>query len=81
MAHTGTRAGSSASKRRWLGSGLKSAAMMITAFTGWRRTVARRRALANLTTDQLNDIGHSEVHQPVVNAAKAVLITNLMSMR
>ncbi|MER9668838.1 DUF1127 domain-containing protein [Mesorhizobium sp. M0203] len=54
---------------------------MIAAFTRWRRTVARRRALADLTTDQLKDIGHSEVHQPALDAAKAVLITNLMSMR
>ncbi|MER9875647.1 DUF1127 domain-containing protein [Mesorhizobium sp. M0195] len=54
---------------------------MIAAFTGWRRTAARRRALADLTTDQLKDIGHSDVHQPALDAATAVLVTNLMSMR
>ncbi|WP_376704557.1 DUF1127 domain-containing protein [Mesorhizobium sp. ISC25] len=80
MAHTETRAARSMSKRL-LGSSLKGAAMMIAAFTGWRRTIARRRALADLTTDQLNDIGHSESHQPALDAATAVLITNLMSMR
>ncbi|WP_352909349.1 DUF1127 domain-containing protein [Mesorhizobium sp. M0923] len=54
---------------------------MIAAFTRWRRTAARRRALADLTIDQLKDIGHLEVHQPALDAVKAVLITNLISMR
>lgn len=80
MAHTATRAARSMSKRL-LGSSLKGAVMMSAAFTGWRRTVARRRALADLTAEQLKDIGHSEVHQPALDAATAVLITNLMSMR
>nr|WP_244603051.1 DUF1127 domain-containing protein [Mesorhizobium delmotii] len=53
---------------------------MIAAFRGWRRTVARRRALADLTPDQLNDIGHPEAHRPALDI-KAGLITNLMSMR
>nr|WP_292523584.1 DUF1127 domain-containing protein [Mesorhizobium sp.] len=53
---------------------------MIAAFRGWRRTVARRRALADLTPDQLNDIGHPEAPRPVLDI-KAGLITNLMSMR
>ncbi|ESX82140.1 hypothetical protein X759_05500 [Mesorhizobium sp. LSHC420B00] len=80
MAHTETRAARGMSKRL-LGSGLKSAAMMIAVFTRWRRTAVRRRALADLTIDQLNDIGHLEVHQPAPDAVKAVLITNLISMR
>jgi hypothetical protein len=80
MAHSETRYGRSASKRRLFGSGLKSVVRMIATFRGWRRTVARRRALADLTPDQLNDIGHPEVHRPVLNI-KAGLITNLMSMR
>ncbi|RWK55745.1 MAG: DUF1127 domain-containing protein [Mesorhizobium sp.] len=80
MAHTETRTGRSTSKKRLFGSSLKSAATMIAAFRGWRRTVARRRALADLTPDQLNDIGHPEAPRPVLDI-KAGLITNLMSMR
>jgi uncharacterized protein YjiS (DUF1127 family) len=53
---------------------------MIEAFRGWRRTVAGRRPLADLTPDQLKDIGHLEAHRPVRDN-KAGLITNLMSMR
>jgi uncharacterized protein YjiS (DUF1127 family) len=53
---------------------------MIAAFRGRRRTVAEGRALADLTPDQLNDIGHPEAHRPVLNI-KAGLIANLMSMR
>ncbi|WP_292408257.1 DUF1127 domain-containing protein [Mesorhizobium sp.] len=53
---------------------------MIAAFRGWRRAVARRRALADLTPGQLNDIGHPEAHRPVLDI-KAGLITNLMSLR
>ncbi|WP_287382118.1 hypothetical protein [Mesorhizobium sp.] len=53
---------------------------MIAAFRGRRRTVAEGRALADFTPDQLNDIGHSEAHRPVLNI-KAGLIANLMSMR
>ena len=67
-------------KRHLFGPSLKGAAMMIAAFRGWRRTVARRRALADLTADQLNDIGHPEDDRPVLNI-HAGLITNLMSMR
>jgi uncharacterized protein YjiS (DUF1127 family) len=80
MADTQTHAHRSVSKRHLLGSSLKSAATMIAASSGWRRTVARRRALADLTPDQLNDIGHPEAHRPVLDI-KAGLITNLMSMR
>ncbi|MER8825762.1 DUF1127 domain-containing protein [Mesorhizobium sp. M0938] len=74
MAHTETRA----SKRQLFVSGLKSVA--IAALRDWWRSVARRRALAELTPDQLNDIGHPEAHRPVLNI-KAGLITKLMSMR
>lgn len=80
MADTQTRAARSASKRHLPGSGLKSAATMIAAFSGWRRNVARRRALADLTPNQLNDIGHPLAHRPVLDI-KAGLITNLMAMR
>ncbi|RWK44042.1 DUF1127 domain-containing protein [Mesorhizobium sp.] len=80
MADTQTRARHSASKRHSFGSSRKSVAIMIAAFRGWRRAVARRRALADLTPGQLNDIGHPEAHRPVLDI-KAGLITNLMSLR
>ncbi|MDX8495228.1 DUF1127 domain-containing protein [Mesorhizobium sp. VK22B] len=34
-------------------------ATALAAFTAWRRTIAGRRALADLTPDQLRDIGLS----------------------
>ncbi|TIU98627.1 MAG: DUF1127 domain-containing protein [Mesorhizobium sp.] len=80
MAHTETRTGRSASKKRLFGSSRKSVALMIAAFRGWRRTAAECRALADLTPDQLNDIGHPEARRPALDI-KAGLITNLMSMR
>ncbi|WP_292672072.1 DUF1127 domain-containing protein [Mesorhizobium sp.] len=51
------------------------------AFRTWRENVARRRALADLTPDQLKDIGHPEAHEPVLDVVKAAQTTNLMSMR
>lgn len=77
MAHSETRAGRSASKRRLFGFRLKSIAIPIVAFRKWRGNVARRRALADLTPDQLKDIGDPEAQDVV----KAALIANLMSMR
>jgi hypothetical protein len=58
------------------GLGLKNMAHV----DGWRRSVARRRAIADLTPDQLRDIGHPQAALPTLNV-KAGLITNLMSMR
>lgn len=79
MAHTKTREYPTW-KRRLPGSTLRSVATMIAAFGNWRRTVARRRAMADLTPDQLNDIGHPEAPRPALHV-KAGLITNLISMR
>jgi hypothetical protein len=62
---------------RLLGLVLKTTA---TAVETWQRTVSRRRAIANLTADQLRDIGHAEAPAPVLEV-KAGLITNLISMR
>jgi uncharacterized protein YjiS (DUF1127 family) len=45
-----------------------------------RRAAARRRVLADLTSDQLRDIGQPEINRPTLEI-KAGLITNLMSMR
>ncbi|CDM61106.1 MULTISPECIES: hypothetical protein [Rhizobium] len=80
MAHTETLAENRASNRLLLGTALKSMATMVAAFTAWQQTVARRRAIADLTPDLLKDIGHSEAPRPTLNI-KAGLITNLMSMR
>ncbi len=80
MAHTETRAEYRASNRRLLGVALKSIATIFVAFTEWRRAAARRSAMEDLTSDQLEDIGYSETPRPML-VVKAGLITNLMSMR
>jgi uncharacterized protein YjiS (DUF1127 family) len=80
MAHTETRAENRASNRRLLGMASKGMATMVAALAAWQRTVARRRAIADLTPDLLKDIGYSEAPRPTLNI-KAGLITNLMSMR
>jgi hypothetical protein len=79
MAHTETRAENSTSNRL-SGAALRSMATMVAAVAAWRLTLARRRAIANLTPDQLRDIGHPEASCPTLDV-KAGLITNLMSMR
>jgi uncharacterized protein YjiS (DUF1127 family) len=76
MAHTQIRA----SNRRLLGIALERTATIFAAFTAWQRTVARRRAIADLTAEQLKDIGHPEAPRPILYI-KAGLVTNLMSMR
>lgn len=43
-------------------------------------TVARRRALSDLTPEQLKDMGNQEAHRSKLEI-KAGLITNLMSMK
>lgn len=63
-----------------LGSTLDGLATMIAAFRLRRRIRATRRAVADLTPDQLNDIGHPIAPQPMLDV-KAGLMTNLMSMR
>ncbi|WP_292471613.1 DUF1127 domain-containing protein [Mesorhizobium sp.] len=55
-------------------------ATAVAAFTAWRRTIAGRRALADLTPDQLRDIGYSEAPRPTF-FVRVGLITDLMSMR
>ena len=79
MAHAETH-GRRASERRWFGSTLTSMATTIAAVREWQRSVARRRAIADLTSDQLKDVGLSGVSKPTLEI-KAGLITNLMSMR
>ncbi|MBP2445248.1 DUF1127 domain-containing protein [Rhizobium leguminosarum] len=80
MAHTETHAGVHAPNRQLFKSRPNSAAIIIVALRAWRRTAARRKALANLTPDQLRDIGHPEIDRPVLEI-EAGLMTKLMSMR
>ncbi|MBB4504697.1 uncharacterized protein YjiS (DUF1127 family) [Rhizobium leguminosarum] len=54
--------------------------MIVAALRKWQRSVARRKALADLTPDQLRDIGHPPANRPVLEI-KAGLMTKLMSMR
>ncbi|MDX8499688.1 DUF1127 domain-containing protein [Mesorhizobium sp. VK4C] len=82
MAHTETQAETRASKHRLLGAASNSMATAVAAFTAWRRTIAGRRALADLTPDQLRDIGLSRPPAPKVLVSVGVgLMTDLMSMR
>ncbi|WFP74624.1 DUF1127 domain-containing protein [Mesorhizobium sp. WSM4906] len=82
MAHTETHAKTRAPKQRLLGAMSKSVAAALAAFTAWRRAVAARRALADLTPDQLNDIGCLEPLAPKFVVRVGVgLMTDLMSMR
>ena len=80
MAHTETRAANRASYQQLLGAALRTTEARILAIRGWRQTAAKRRAMADLTTDQLKDIGYSEAPRPKL-VVRAGLITNLMSMR
>ena len=77
MADRETRAGRHAPTARLLELVLKTATAIVARRT-WRPTVSRRLAIANLTSDQLRDIGHAEA--PVLEI-KAGLITNLISAR
>jgi uncharacterized protein YjiS (DUF1127 family) len=82
MAHTETRAKAHASNLGPLGVASKSVAAAVAAFTSWRRAVAGRRALADLTPDQLKDIGCPEVPRPTFFVRVGVgVMTDLMSMR
>ncbi|CAK08549.1 DUF1127 domain-containing protein [Rhizobium leguminosarum] len=87
MAHTETHAGISAPKGQSFGFRPNSVAMIVAALRKWQRSVARRKALADLTPDQLrdigyprDDIGHPPANRPVLEI-KAGLMTKLMSMR
>lgn len=80
MARTEVRTIHHALKGRLPQSELKGVATMIAVFRRWRRTVAGRRAIANLTPDQLKDIGLPEAFASNLDVEPG-LITNLMSMR
>jgi hypothetical protein len=80
MAPTETHVGRHSWRVHLLGLVLNTAATAIAALRTWQRTVLRRRAIADLSPDQLRDIGHAEAPAPVLEV-KAGLITNLMSIR
>ncbi|TIV64879.1 MAG: DUF1127 domain-containing protein [Mesorhizobium sp.] len=80
MAHTEAHAETRASKHRLLGAASKSAATAVAAFTAWRRSIAGRRAIRDMSPDQLKDIGCSEAPRPAF-FVRVGLITDLMSMR
>lgn len=80
MAHTETHAGVSTPKTQLFGSRPNSVAIIVAALKAWRRSAARRKALTNLTPDQLKDIGHSAINRPALEI-RAGLMTKLMSMQ
>ena len=84
MAHTQTHAAASAPIQQVSESRLNNITILTAALAAavrqWRRAAARRRVLADLTSDQLRDIGQPEINRPTLEI-KAGLITNLMSMR
>ncbi|MDO3432536.1 DUF1127 domain-containing protein [Rhizobium sp. CBN3] len=79
MAHTETQPIVSAPTNQVAGP-MNIIANLIAGLQAWRRAVVSRQRLAELTPDQLRDIGHPETNRPVLEI-KAGLITNLMSMR
>jgi len=80
MPHMETRVRYRSFKVRLLGFVLKTTAASIAALKAWQRTVSTYWAIADLTPEQLRDIGHIEPPTPVLEV-KAGLITTLMSMR
>ncbi|CAN7439756.1 DUF1127 domain-containing protein [Rhizobium leguminosarum] len=87
MAHTETHPDISAPERQVFGFRPNSLATVVAALRAWQRAVVRRKALAELTPDQLRDIGypredigHPQDNRPVLEI-KAGLMTELMSMR
>jgi len=78
MAHTKTGEQQTSNARPlWPMSGM--AALIAAARRRWQAR-ATRRAIAELSPDQLNDIGRPETPRPVLEV-KARLIANLVSMR
>ncbi|MFD2055165.1 DUF1127 domain-containing protein [Mesorhizobium calcicola] len=68
------------SKRQLPGVTPKSMATVVAAVTAWQRTIAARRAIKDLTPDQLKDIGCPESPAPKF-IVRVGLMTDLMSMR
>ena len=82
MAHTQAHAETRASKHRLLGAASNGMATAVAAFTAWRRTIAGRRAIRDMTPEQLKDIGLSQPQASKFLVSVGVgLMTDLMSMR
>ena len=67
-------------KKRSLLSALSSMTTMTAAVRNCQRTSATRGALADLTADQLRDVGLPQPSRPEL-VVKAGLVTDLISMR
>ncbi|SFO52777.1 protein of unknown function [Mesorhizobium sp. NFR06] len=80
MARTETHAKANAWKPWPLEAASQGMAMVVAAFTAWRTAAAGRRALADMTPDQLKDIGCPEPARPTL-FLRVGLMTDLMSMR
>ncbi|RVD58720.1 DUF1127 domain-containing protein [Mesorhizobium sp. M2D.F.Ca.ET.185.01.1.1] len=80
MAHTEAHPKTGASRHPLLGKASSSMAAAVAAFVAWRRTIAGRRALADLTPHELRDIGCPELSAPKF-VVRVGLMTDLMSMR
>lgn len=81
MAQIETHTGVRAPEKQVSGSKSNPVAAMVAALRAWQSAGSRRKALADLTPDQLRDIGYSEAnHRPILEV-KAGLMTTLMSMR
>jgi hypothetical protein len=80
MPHTETRIRLHVSRVRLSGLMLKTAATAAAALKTWQRIISRRRAIADLPPEQLEDIGHAAPPAPVLEV-KAGLITILKSLR
>ena len=59
---------------------LATLALLARALSAWRRAAHTRKALAELSPDQLRDIGQAENARPVLTV-KPGLMANLMSLR
>ena len=79
MAHIQAHATINLSKHQSLGLASR-AAMVFAAFTAWGRSIGARRAIRELTTEQLKDIGYPEARMPTF-VVKVGLLSDLMSMR
>jgi hypothetical protein len=80
MPHTETRIRLHVSRARLSGYALKTAATAVVILKTWQRAILRRRAIADLPPEQLEDIGHAGPPAPVLEV-KAGLITILKSLR
>lgn len=80
MAHSEIRSDYRASQGSLLRLNLKSIGATIAALGRWHRAFAGRRTIADLTPEQLKDIGFTKAPRPLLEV-EAGLITDLMEWR